>query len=64
MSCEMSIIPTRLLVHFKFNFITQDYQLLTYKRAEIICTEYELNIDFKIKLEKWTYCLFLNDYYN
>ena len=44
-----------------FNFITQDYQLLSYEKAEKICNEYYLTIDFKIKLEKWTYDLFLRE---
>ena len=44
-----------------FNFITQDFQLITYKKAEEICNEYLLTIDFKIKLEKWTYDLFLRE---
>jgi hypothetical protein len=42
-----------------FSFITQEFQLITYERAEEICDKYKLNIDFKIKIEKWTYDLFL-----
>uniref|UniRef100_A0A6C0IFB5 UvrD-like helicase C-terminal domain-containing protein n=1 Tax=viral metagenome TaxID=1070528 RepID=A0A6C0IFB5_9ZZZZ len=42
-----------------FGFISQEFQLITYERAEIICDKYKLNIDFKIKIEKWTYDLFL-----
>ena len=59
--CQELNIQIKFIIINPFNFITQDYQLLTYERAEKICSEYELNIDFKIKLEKWTYCLFLND---
>jgi energy-coupling factor transporter ATP-binding protein EcfA2 len=44
-----------------FDFITQDYQLITYDKAEKICSEYALVIDFKIKLEKWSYNLFLSE---
>ena len=44
-----------------FDFITQDYQLITYEKAEKICKEYSLSIDFKIKLEKWAYDLFLRN---
>jgi len=42
-----------------FSFITQEFQLITYERAEFICDKYKLIIDFKIKIEKWTYDLFL-----
>jgi hypothetical protein len=42
-----------------FNFITQDFQILTYDKCEKICNELSLNIDFKIKIEKWSYDLFL-----
>lgn len=42
-----------------FNFITQDFQLITFEKAEKICYEYTLVIDFKTKLEKWTYDMFL-----
>lgn len=45
-----------------FNFITQDFQLITFEKAEKICYEYKLVIDFKIKLEKWTYDIFLRGY--
>ncbi len=44
-----------------FDFITQEYQLITYQKAEKICNEYLLVVDFKIKLEKWAYDLFLRD---
>ena len=59
--CQELNIQIKFIIINPFNFITQDYQLLTYERAEKICTEYELNIDFKINLEKLKYCLFLND---
>ena len=42
-----------------FNFITQDYQLMPYEKAEKISKKYSLAIDFKINLEKWTYDAFL-----
>lgn len=41
-----------------FDFITQEYQLLTYDKANKICIEYYLSVDFKVKLEKWCYDLF------
>jgi len=44
-----------------FNFITQEYQLITYDKAEKICYEYLLKINFNIKLEKWSYDLFLSE---
>jgi hypothetical protein len=44
-----------------FDFITQDYQLIKYDKAEKICDEYNLDINFKIKLEKWSYDLFLRE---
>jgi energy-coupling factor transporter ATP-binding protein EcfA2 len=44
-----------------FDFITQDYQLITYDKAEKICNEYKLKIEFKIMLEKWSYDFFLRE---
>jgi exodeoxyribonuclease V alpha subunit len=44
-----------------FNFITQDYQIIGYDKAENICNEYNLVIDFKVKIEKWSYDLFLRE---
>ncbi len=59
--CQELNIQIKFIIINPFNFITQDYQLLTYERAENICKEYGLNIDFKIKLEKWTYDIFLRE---
>jgi len=42
-----------------FDFITEEFQLITYDKAEKICNEYKLIVDFKIKLEKWCYYYFL-----
>jgi exodeoxyribonuclease V alpha subunit len=44
-----------------FDFITQDFQIIGYDKAEQICNEYNLVIDFKIKIEKWSYDLFLRE---
>ena len=44
-----------------FDFITQEYQLISYDKAEKICNEYRLTFDFKIKIEKWSYDFFLRD---
>ena len=44
-----------------FNFITEDFQILTYEKCEKICEEFSLNINFEIKIEKWSYDLFLRD---
>ena len=44
-----------------FNFITEDYQILTYDKCEKICEEFTLNISFEIKVEKWSYDLFLRE---
>jgi hypothetical protein len=44
-----------------FNFIAEDYQILTYDKCEKICQEFSLNINFEIKIEKWSYDLFLRD---
>ena len=35
-----------------FDFITQDYQLIKYDKAEKICDEYNLDINFKIITNK------------
>ena len=55
---------TNLQLHFiyenPFNFITEEYQLIPYDKAESICNEFELSIDFKIKSKAWSYDLFLN----
>lgn len=42
-----------------FDFISEDFQLISYKKAEDICNEYGLNVTFETKLEKWSYDLFL-----
>lgn len=41
-----------------FDFITQDHQLISYDRADKIAKEFNLEVDFRVKCEKWTYCLF------
>ena len=41
-----------------FGLITQEVQLITFDKAEKIASEYNLQIDFNVKCEKWTYCLF------
>jgi len=47
-----------LLTQKPFDFITQELQLITFEKAEKIAAEFNLQVDFKIKCEKWTYCLF------
>lgn len=59
--CQDLKIQLKFMEINPFNFITQDFQLISYKKAEEICNEYLLTIDFKIKLEKWTYDLFLRE---
>lgn len=44
-----------------FDFITQEYQLITYDKAEKICIEFNLKLKFEIKLEKWSYDYFLRE---
>jgi hypothetical protein len=44
-----------------FDFIRQDFQLITYEKAEKICVIYSLTIDIKIKAEKYAYHLFLKE---
>lgn len=49
-----------------FDFITQDYQILTFDKAEKICAEFNLRFNFEIQIEKWSYDLFLrskNEFY-
>jgi ATP-dependent exoDNAse (exonuclease V) alpha subunit len=47
-----------LLTQNPFGFITQELQLISFDKAEKIEAEFNLQVDFKIKCEKWTYCLF------
>jgi ATP-dependent exoDNAse (exonuclease V) alpha subunit len=47
-----------LLTQKPFDFITQELQLITFDKAEKIEAEFNLQVDFRIKCEKWTYCLF------
>jgi hypothetical protein len=47
-----------LITQKPFDFITQELQLITFDKAEKISAEFNLQVDFKIKCEKWTYCLF------
>jgi energy-coupling factor transporter ATP-binding protein EcfA2 len=59
--CQELSIQIKFMQINPFNFITQDYQLISYEKAEKICKEYSLSIDFKIKLEKWSYDIFLRE---
>ena len=47
-----------LMIRNPFGFITEEMQLITFDKAEKIANEFNLEIDFKTKCEKWTYCLF------
>jgi len=47
-----------LLTLRPFEFITQELQLVSFDKAEKIANEFNLQVDFKTKCEKWTYCLF------
>jgi len=47
-----------LLTQRPFEFITQELQLISFDKAEKIANEFNLQVDFKTKCEKWTYCLF------
>lgn len=55
---------TSLQIHFiyekPFNFITEEYQLISFLKAESICEAFNLIVDFKTKCKAWTYDLFLN----
>jgi ATP-dependent exoDNAse (exonuclease V) alpha subunit len=42
-----------------FLFITEEYQLLTYDKADFICKEYNLMISDTTRLHAWSYCYFL-----
>lgn len=44
-----------------FNFIRQEFQLITFEKVEKICQEFNLNIDFRVKYEKWIYSLFFKE---
>lgn len=44
-----------------FNFIRQEVQLITFEKAEKICQEFNLSIDFRVKYEKWIYSLFFKE---
>jgi len=59
--CHDGKIQIKFIEKNPFNFITQDFQLITFEKAEKICDEYKLVIDFKVKLEKWTYDMFLRE---
>jgi ATP-dependent exoDNAse (exonuclease V) alpha subunit len=47
-----------LLTTKPFEFITQELQLVSFDKAEKIANDFNLQVDFKTKCEKWTYCLF------
>jgi exodeoxyribonuclease V alpha subunit len=57
---DLSIQITNIEIN-PFDFITQDFQLLTYENAERISKIFSLNIKFEINLEKWTYDFFLRE---
>jgi hypothetical protein len=46
------------LTNAPFDFITQENQLISFDKADKIANEFDLKVDFKVKCEKWTYCLF------
>ena len=45
-----------------FAFITEEYQIISFKTANHICEEFKQNIDFKIKCFSWAYDQFLRKY--
>jgi len=47
-----------LLTLRPFEFITQELQLISFDKAEKIAIEFDLQVNFITKCEKWTYCLF------
>jgi len=59
--CQTACLEVKNIYLNPFDFITQDYQIISYDKAEKICDEYGLVIDFKIKIEKWSYDLFLRE---
>ncbi|MEX0597105.1 MAG: AAA family ATPase, partial [Candidatus Paceibacterota bacterium] len=42
-----------------FDFISEEYQLITFDKAEHICLEFNLDIDFKVKCKAWIYDFFI-----
>jgi exodeoxyribonuclease V alpha subunit len=42
-----------------FFFISEEYQLITYDKANFICNKYKLNISDENRLKAWSYCYFL-----
>lgn len=44
-----------------FDFIKQEFQLITFEKVEKICQEFNLTIDFRVKYEKWIYSLFFKE---
>jgi hypothetical protein len=59
--CHKPELQLRNIYTNPFDFITQEYQIINFDKAEKICDEYRLIIDFKIKIEKWSYDLFLRE---
>ena len=51
-------LQIHLIYENPFDFIRQEQQFITFEKAEKICQEYNLNIDFSVKCEKWIYSLF------
>jgi len=45
-----------------FAFITEEYQIISFDRADHICDEFNQNIDFKIKCVSWAYDQFFRKY--
>lgn len=45
-----------------FNFITEEYQIISFKTADYICELFNQNIDFKVKCFAWAYDQFLRKY--
>jgi len=58
-------LPVLQLHHIKenaFDFITEEYQLISFEKADHICEEFKQNVDFKIKCLAWSYCLYFKKY--
>jgi exodeoxyribonuclease V alpha subunit len=56
---QCTALQLKNITKYPFDFITEEYQLISFTRADSICEEFKLTIDFKIKCMAWSYDLFI-----
>jgi exodeoxyribonuclease V alpha subunit len=59
--CQDPTLQIHKIYETPFDFIRQDFQLLSFEKAEKIAQDFNLHIDFIVKCEKWIYSIFTKE---